>query len=51
MFALLWPQPSLQMLVVTTLPAYSLGYMGMLLSPVHVCLVVRNVFTNDGSSG
>ncbi|MFW5774958.1 MAG: DUF401 family protein [Chitinivibrionales bacterium] len=43
-FALLSPQPSLQMLVVTTVLAYSFGYIGMLLSPVHVCLVVTNEF-------
>jgi integral membrane protein (TIGR00529 family) len=37
--SLLGPQPALGPLLATTVLAYGFGYMGELLSPVHVCLV------------
>jgi hypothetical protein len=38
--SLLGPSPSLGRMVATTVLAYGFGFMGELLSPVHVCLVV-----------
>jgi hypothetical protein len=38
--SLLGPQPALGRLLATTVLAYGFGYMGELLSPVHVCLVL-----------
>jgi integral membrane protein (TIGR00529 family) len=39
---LLGEAPSTAALLSTTALAYALGYMGMILSPVHVCLIVSN---------
>ena len=38
--SLLGPSPSLGRLAATTVLAYGFGFMGELLSPVHICLVV-----------
>jgi hypothetical protein len=38
--SLLGPEPALGRLLATTVLAYGFGFMGELLSPVHVCLVV-----------
>jgi integral membrane protein (TIGR00529 family) len=43
-FALLGPAPSSHIMVATTIFAYGCGYFGMILSPVHVCLVVTNEY-------
>jgi integral membrane protein (TIGR00529 family) len=43
-FGLLGPEPSLSQLASTTVLAYSFGYMGMILSPVHICFVVTNEY-------
>jgi len=40
--SLLGLAPSANQVFVTTILAYSFGYVGMLLSPVHVCLVVTS---------
>jgi len=40
--SLVGDQPSLRTLLSTTVLAYGFGYMGMLLSPVHVCLIVTS---------
>ncbi|MEW5767287.1 MAG: DUF401 family protein [bacterium] len=40
--SLLGENPALGTLLSTTVLAYGCGYMGMILSPVHVCLVVTN---------
>jgi hypothetical protein len=42
--SLLGPSPSLAILVPTTVLAYVSGFMGQILSPVHVCLVVSNQY-------
>jgi len=39
---LMGESPARAELLSTTLLAYALGYMGMILSPVHVCLIVSN---------
>jgi hypothetical protein len=39
-FALLGPEPSLAVSAATTTFAYTFGYMGMMLSPMHACFVV-----------
>ncbi|NPU84513.1 MAG: DUF401 family protein [Syntrophaceae bacterium] len=39
-FALLGPDPSLGVAAATTSFAYTFGYMGMMLSPMHACFVV-----------
>lgn len=39
-FALLGPDPSLAVTAATTAFAYTFGYMGMMLSPIHACFVV-----------
>ena len=43
-FALLGPAPAFHVIIATTTFAYGCGYLGMILSPVHVCLVVTNEF-------
>ncbi len=43
-FALLGPDPPLNQVIATTVLAYSAGYAGMLLSPVHICFVVTNEY-------
>lgn len=45
-FGLLGPQPPLNILAATTMFAYGFGYAGMLLSPVHICLVVTVKYFN-----
>ena len=40
--SLLGPTPSLVQVLSTTVLAYGCGYIGMMLSPMHVCLVVTN---------
>ncbi len=39
-FALAGPNPDLGALAATTACAYGFGYMGMMISPVHICFVV-----------
>jgi integral membrane protein (TIGR00529 family) len=39
---LIGANPGTSTLLATTVLAYALGYMGMILSPVHVCLIVTN---------
>lgn len=39
-FGLLGPSPDLAHLASTTMLAYTAGYIGMMLSPIHVCFVV-----------
>ena len=39
---LLGPDPSPAHLMAATSLAFGFGYMGMMLSPVHVCLIVTN---------
>jgi integral membrane protein (TIGR00529 family) len=41
---LLGSSPSLEVLLPTTVLAYAAGFMGQMLSPVHVCLVVSNQY-------
>ncbi|MCF7853596.1 MAG: DUF401 family protein [Candidatus Pacebacteria bacterium] len=41
-FSLLGESPSVPVLLSTTVLAYGFGYMGMILSPVHICLIVTN---------
>ncbi|MBD3391213.1 MAG: DUF401 family protein, partial [Chitinivibrionales bacterium] len=43
-FGLLGADPALNQVVATTIFAYSFGYMGMILSPVHICFVVTNEY-------
>jgi integral membrane protein (TIGR00529 family) len=43
-FALLGVDPSFNAVVATTILAYSSGYLGMTLSPIHVCFVVTNEY-------
>jgi hypothetical protein len=45
---LLGDSPSTSTLLSTTVLAYGCGYMGMLLSPVHVCLVVTGEHFGTG---
>jgi hypothetical protein len=45
-FALLGHAPPLHVVIATTTFAYGCGYLGMILSPVHVCLVVTNEYFN-----
>ena len=51
-FSLLGPEPALAHRAATVVLAYAAGYAGMILSPVHVCLVVTNEHfrTNLGQS-
>ncbi|OGJ85102.1 MAG: hypothetical protein A2268_16105 [Candidatus Raymondbacteria bacterium RifOxyA12_full_50_37] len=44
--AVLGAHPSTRELMATTVLAYCSGYMGMILSPVHVCLIVSNQHFN-----
>jgi hypothetical protein len=39
-FALVGPHPSLSVAAATTTFAYTFGFMGMMLSPMHACFVV-----------
>ncbi len=41
---LLGPSPELSVLVPTTVLAYAAGFMGQMLSPVHICLAVTNQY-------
>jgi hypothetical protein len=41
-FSLLGPDPTLGATLSTTVLAFSFGYMGMMLSPIHICLIVTN---------
>ena len=41
---LLGPSPQLSVLLPTVVLAYAAGFMGQMLSPVHVCLVVSNQY-------
>lgn len=43
-FALLGHNPPTNVLLATTTLAYASGYIGMLLSPVHICFVVTNEY-------
>jgi hypothetical protein len=43
-FALLGASPHLNVVLAATTFAYGFGYMGMILSPVHVCFVVTNEY-------
>jgi hypothetical protein len=43
-FALLGPDPSLNQIASTTTFAYGFGFMGMMLSPVHICFLVTNEY-------
>jgi uncharacterized protein len=45
-FALLGHSPPLHVTIAATTFAYGCGYVGMILSPVHVCLVVTNEYFN-----
>ena len=40
--SLLGPDPSLGVLLSATLLSYGCGFMGVMLSPVHICSVVSN---------
>jgi len=40
--SLLGPHPTTGLLLSTTVLAYGCGYLGMMLSPMHVCIVVTN---------
>jgi hypothetical protein len=42
--ALLGPHPSLNVLAAATTLAFAMGYAGMMLSPVHICLVLTNQY-------
>ena len=42
--SLLGPSPPLAALLPTTVMAYAAGFMGQMLSPVHVCLIVSNQY-------
>ncbi len=43
-FALLGASPALHVVCAATVFAYGCGYVGMLLSPVHICFVVTNEY-------
>jgi uncharacterized protein len=43
-FALLGASPPLHVVLAATTFAYGCGYMGMILSPVHICFVVTNEY-------
>jgi hypothetical protein len=43
-FALLGPDPPLNLLLATTSLAYGAGFLGEMLSPVHICLVVTKEY-------
>ena len=42
--SLLGQNPDFSILISTVILAYGFGYMGMILSPVHVCLIVTNKY-------
>ncbi|MBU1077699.1 MAG: DUF401 family protein [Spirochaetes bacterium] len=46
--SLLGDAPALNELLATTVLAYASGYMGMILSPVHICLIVTNEHFKTG---
>jgi uncharacterized protein len=48
-FGLLGESPTVAMLASTTMLAYTAGYVGMMLSPIHVCFVVTNEYFKTGS--
>jgi len=43
-FAMIGPNPSTNVLMATTTFAFGFGYVGMILSPVHICFVVTNEY-------
>ena len=43
-FALLGPSPDFNILASTTALAYASGYVGMILSPIHVCFVITSEY-------
>lgn len=43
-FALLGPDPSLAQCAATTVFAYGFGYMGMMISPLHICFIVTGEY-------
>jgi uncharacterized protein len=45
---LIGADPPLHLLISTVVLAFGLGYTGMILSPVHVCLVVTNEHFRTG---
>ena len=47
-FSLIGPEPGFALTMSTTVLAYSLGHVGQLLSPVHVCLLVSNEYYGIG---
>ena len=47
-FALIGHNQPLHIVIATTVFAYGCGYVGMILSPVHVCLVVTNEYFKTG---
>ncbi len=47
-FSLLGPDPSLALTLSTLILAYPFGFMGTMLSPVHVCLIVTNEHFGTG---
>jgi uncharacterized protein len=47
-FALLGPSPHVNVVLAATTFAYGCGYMGMILSPVHICFVVTNEYFKSG---
>ena len=42
--SLLGPEPGTAVLLAAAVLAYGCGYVGQMLSPVHVCLVVSNAY-------
>ncbi|MBI9102570.1 MAG: DUF401 family protein [Spirochaetales bacterium] len=46
--SLMGPEPALGVQLSTILLAYSFGHAGMMLSPVHVCLIVTNQYFKTG---
>jgi integral membrane protein (TIGR00529 family) len=47
-FALIGHNQPMHVIIATTVFAYGCGYVGMILSPVHVCLVVTNEYFKTG---
>jgi integral membrane protein (TIGR00529 family) len=47
-FALVGHNQPMHVMIATTVFAYGCGYVGMILSPVHVCLVVTNEYFKTG---
>ena len=50
-FSLLGADPQLSELLAANVLAFGFGYMGMILSPVHVCLIVSNQHFKTGIAG